>query len=184
MEFVVAGLAVLLMLVAFGYNQLIRAKVHIRQAWAQVAVQLQRRHDLIPRLVEVVAAYSTHEADLLAEVTAARTKALAETDPQRRPLAEDQVEQSLNRLIVRVENYPELQANELYTQLANQLRETEDRLAFARGFANDRVARYRKLTQTFPGTVLAKMFGFPSMEMFALDDPRAAAVPGIELGRQ
>ncbi len=178
---VVALAVIVLVAVVWGYNRLVRAKVRVRQGWAQVAVQLQRRHDLVPRLVEVVRGYAAHEAGVLDEVVARRTAALSEHDPARRPAAEEAFGQSLQRLLVLTESYPNLRADERFAHLSDELRDTEDRLAFARDFASHRVATYRGLTQTFPGNLLAAAFGFPREELFALDDPRAAAVPGIDL---
>ncbi len=174
-------LGLLLVGVVLVYNRLVRAKVRVRQAWAQVAVQLQRRHDLVPNLVASVRGYAGHERDILDEVTRLRAEALSESDPAQRPGAESAFGQALGRLLVLTENYPQLQADENFRHLQEQLRDTEDRLAFARGFANDRVASYRKLTGQFPTNLLASVFGFHHEEMFALDDPLAAAVPGVDL---
>ncbi len=179
-EVTVAIVAIVLALVMMAYNQMVRAKVRVRQAWAQVAVQLQRRHDLVPNLVATVKGYAGHEREILDEVTRLRGEALSQTDPAKRPGAEDAFGDALGRLLMLTENYPDLRADEGFRQLQDDLRDTEDRIQFARGFANDRVANYRKLTQTFPTSLLANLFGFGPEEMFALDDPRAAAVPGIE----
>ncbi|MEX0952206.1 MAG: LemA family protein [Nitriliruptoraceae bacterium] len=180
----IATATVVLVVVAWAYNRLIRAKVRVRQGWAQVAVQLQRRHDLVPRLVEVVRGYAAHEAGVLDDVVARRTAALSEHDASRRPAAEEAFGDALRRLIVITESYPDLRADERFAHLSDELRDTEDRLAFARDFASHRVATYRKLTETFPGNLLARAFGFPREQLFALDDPRAAAVPGIDLRGQ
>ena len=178
-----AGGAVLLLLAAIVlYNQLVRAKVKVRQAWAQVDAQLQRRHDLIPNLVATVGAYAAHERDVFERVTQARSDALAVTDPVARQDAEDHLGAALSGLLALSERYPDLKADENFRHLQTELSATEDRLAFARDFANDRVARYRKLADTVPGLLIARPFGFPREAMFATDDERASRSPDVRLG--
>lgn len=176
-------LSLLFLAVVLLYNRLVRAKIRVRQAWAQVAVQLQRRHDLIPNLVDAVKAYASHEREVFEAVTSARATAL-QAPAAERATAEDGFEQALGRLLMLSEQYPDLKADASFQALTTQLRETEDRIAFARDFANDRVARYRELTTTFPGSLVAGAFRFPREEMFALDDPRAAAAPDTKIGRR
>ncbi len=184
MGWALAGTAVaLLLLVAIiVYNRLIRAKVAVRQAWAQVDTQLQRRHDLIPNLVATVQAYAGHERTVLDAVTQARAQALSIRDPLDREVAEDQLAAALGRLFLLSEDYPELKADANFRALQTELSETEDRLAFARGFANDRVARYRELTDTLPGLLIARPFGMPRGELFATEDERARQRPDVQLG--
>lgn len=180
---VVAIGAVLLLAVILVYNQLIRAKVAVRQAWAQVDAQLQRRHDLIPNLVVVVQAYVGHERAVLDEVTRIRAQALAIRDPIAREVAEDALGEALAKLLALSERYPDLRADERFAALHDELVGTEDRLAFARGFANDRVARYRERTDTLPGLLVARPFRFPRESMFALEHERARRAPEVQLGR-
>lgn len=175
-------LATLLLAVIWLYNGLIRAKVKVRQAWAQVDAQLQRRHDLIPNLVATVQAYAGHERAVLDEVVRLRGTALAQHDPLDRAVAEDALGGALGRLLLVSEGYPDLRADERFAHLATELRGTEDRIAFARGFANDRVARYRKRTDTFPGLLIANAFRFPREQLFALEHERARRVPNVDLG--
>lgn len=181
-EMLIAAGGIVVLAVIWLYNRLIRAKVRVKQAWAQVAVQLQRRHDLIPNLVEAVSGYAAHEREVLNAVTSARAAALQAPAAQRGG-AEDQVETAVGRLLMLSEQYPRLQADANFQALAHQLRETESRLALARDFASSRVAIYRKLTTTFPGNLVAGAFRFPRQQMFALDDPRAAAAPEVNLDR-
>lgn len=175
--------SVVFLAVVLLYNRLTRAKIRVRQTWAQVAVQLQRRHDLIPNVVASVTAYAAHERDVLEGVTAARTAAL-QAPAAERAEAEDSVETAVGRLLLLAEHYPDLKADKNFQALTQQLRDTEDRIAFARDFASSRVARYRKLTTTLPGNLIAGLFRFPREEMFALDDPRAAAAPDTRIGRR
>lgn len=178
-EVIVGVGVVFMMLVIMGYNTLIRAKIQVRQSWAQVAAQLQRRYDLIPNLVATVQGYAAHERDVLEQVTTARATALAQTDPGLRPAAEDLLTDAIGRLLAIAENYPQLQADGRFQHFQRELQDTEDRIAFARDFANSRVANYRKLTDSFPSNLIARFFDFPREEMFALDDARAAIVPTI-----
>jgi len=183
MEIVVIAVNVVLIAAVIMYNRLIRAKVRVRQAWAHVAVQLQRRHDLIPNLVGAVQGYAAHERQVLDDVTRTRATALQASSAERAD-AEDAFEASLGRLLLLAENYPDLKADANFRALQQQLTETDDRIAFARDFASSRVAHYRKLTTTWPGNLLAGLFRFPREEMFALDDPRAAAAPDTKIGRR
>lgn len=173
---------VLLVALIALYNRLIRAKVKVRQAWAQVDAQLQRRHDLVPNLVAAVQGYAGHERAVLDEVVRARSVALSIGDPVTREGAEDALGAALGRLLMVAESYPQLRADERFAHLATELRGTEDRIAFARGFANDRVARYRELIDTLPGKLIAGPFGFPREQLFALEHERARAAPIVDLG--
>ncbi|MFP4149298.1 MAG: LemA family protein [Nitriliruptoraceae bacterium] len=172
----------LALVVVVLYNRLVRAKVKVRQAWAQVAVQQQRRHDLIPNVVAAARGSAAHERGLLDAVTAARTRALAATSHLDQDAAEQELTALLGQLLVLTEAQPDLQADGSFRQLQEELRDTEDRLAFARGFANDRVARYRTLTDTFPSSILAGLFRFPREEMFARASERVALAPDVQLG--
>ena len=182
MGWVVGGsLGALLLAVILLYNRLVRAKVRVRQAWAQVAVQQQRRHDLVPALVEVVRGHLRHERALLTEITETRARALTAGAPLEREHHEAALTDLLGRLLVLTEQQPTLTTDASFQQLQRELAETEDRLAFARGFANDRVARYRTLTDTFPGLLLARPFRFPREELFARESERAASAPDVDL---
>jgi LemA protein len=181
MVWVAGGVVLLLVAVVLLYNQLVRAKVKVRQAWAQLDTQLQRRHDLIPNLVATVNAYATHERDLLDAVTQARAAALAIADPIERRAAEDHLGAVLGQILLLSENYPDLKADANFRLLQTELSDTEDRLSFARDFANDRVARYRKLTDTLPGLIIAGPMGFPREALFCLQDQQARQRPDVQL---
>jgi LemA protein len=178
-----AGLVVLAVLgvaVIVLYNRLVRARVRADQAWAQVDTQLQRRHDLLPNLVTTVRAYAGHERATIEAVTTARTAALAVRDPSQRAGAEDELSAAVARLLALAENYPDLRADEGFQALATELTGTEERIAFARGFANDRVRRYREAITTFPGVLVARPFGFRDRPMFDADDG-AGMAPSVRL---
>ena len=182
MVWVGVGILVVLALApVWLYNRLIRAKVAVRKAWAQVDTQLQRRHDLIPSLVTTVRGYADHERQVLDEVTRARAQAVSTSGPIAREVAEDHLGVTVGRLIALAEQHPELKADGNFRALQSELSGTEDRIAFARGFANDRVARYRELTDTFPGWLIARPFGMPRGEMFALEHERARQRVDVDL---
>jgi LemA protein len=175
----VTGVLVVALIVL--YNRLIRARIRVRQAWAQVAVQQQRRHDLIPALVEVTRGHLAHERELLRTITEHRARALAARGPLERDQAEVELTALLGRLLVLAEQQPTLRTDATFQQLQQELVDTEDRLAFARGFANDRVARYRELIDSFPGVLLARPLGFPRGDLFSRESERAALAPDVRL---
>ena len=181
MEWLAGILLILVLTIVLLYNRLIRAKVKVRQAWAQVAVQQQRRHDLVPNVVAAARGSAAHERGLLDAVTRARGKALTATDHLDRDLAEQELTALLDRLLLVTEAQPDLQADGSFRKVQQELRDTEDRLAFARGFANDRVARYRTLTDTVPTLVIARLFRFPRTEMFARESELVARAPDVRL---
>lgn len=182
MGWVLGILAALGVATVLLFNDLVRARVAVRRAWAQVDTQLQRRHDLIPGLVAVVRAAAAHERAALDAVVRARAQALAVDDPVQRQLAEDDLGATVGRLVALAEENPTLATDDNFRALQLELAATEDRLAFARGFANDRVARYRRRTDTFPGLLVARALRFPRAALFALEDERARPVAVIELG--
>ena len=176
------GLGVLLVAVVWLYNRLIRAKVRVREAWAQVAVQQQRRHDLLPALVAALSGFADHEQAVLTAVTDARSRALTAVEPMARGAAEEHLSALTAQLLALREANPQLSADATFQRLARELRDIEDRLAFARDFANHRVASYRTMTDTLPGALLARPLRFPRKELFARENERAAIAPVVELG--
>ena len=172
----VVAAAVVVLAVVWLYNRLVRARVRVDEAWAQVATDLQRRHDLIPTLVGVVRGYAAHESDLFEEVTRARAAALGPHPPEERRAAEDALTDALARLLLLAENYPQLRADAVFADLQAELAATEDRLAFARDFAAHRVARYHELLDTFPSVVVARLFRFERRPTFVADE-HARSVP-------
>jgi LemA protein len=163
-----------------AFNGLVRARVRTREAWSQIDVELTRRHDLIPNLVETVKGYAAHERGTFAAVTAARAGAIsAQTsgDPGRVGPAENVLTGSLRTLFAVAENYPQLRAVESFLQLQEQLTATEDKLEFARHFYNTSVRDYDIAIQTFPRSVLARAFGFGPVGFFETDARHREAPP-------
>ena len=161
-------LVVVLALVAL-YNRLVRFRNRVDNAWAQVDVQLRRRYDLIPNLVETVKGYAAHERETFEAVTQARARAQAAQGPAEQGAAEGILGQALGRLFAVAEDYPELQADENFRQLQTELGETENRIAVSRQVYNDTVLTYNNAIQTVPGVFFAGPFGFTKREFFELE---------------
>ncbi len=157
------------------YNGLVRKRNRAENAWAQVDVQLKRRHDLIPNLVETVKGYAAHERGTFDEVTQARTAAQQAQGPQAQAQAENVLTQALGKLFAVAENYPTLRATENFQQLQAQLSETESNIAVARQVYNDTVLTYDNALQTVPTSIVAGIFNFRSREYFQTDDAERAA---------
>ena len=168
---IVLGILVLVVLyVIVQYNGLVRLRNRIENAWSQIGVQLQRRYDLIPNLVETVTGYAAHEKGVLESVTQARAAAINAEGPADQAKAENMITGALKSLFAVAEAYPDLKANENFAQLQEELSSTEGRIAYARQFYNDAVQSYNTKIQTFPSNLIAGPFGFREREYFEADD--------------
>ncbi len=152
------------------YNALVGLRNRLENAWAQIDVQLKRRYDLIPNLVEAVKDYMQFEQDVLTRVTEARAQAASATGPAEQARAENVLTGALRQLFAVVENYPELKANENVMRLQEELTGTEDRIASSREFYNENVRVFNTRLQTFPTNLIAGMLGFRAREFFATGD--------------
>lgn len=148
------------------YNSLVSAEENIDSKWAQVENQLQRRFDLIPNLVESVKGYANHEQEVITSITEARAQMGSANSPQEQAVANDALTGALSRLLVVVENYPNLKADANFRQLMDELAGTENRLAVAREDYNNEVQQFNKHVKRFPGNLVAGMFGFEQKEYF------------------
>ena len=166
----VAVLLLLALAVVVLYNRLVRLRNRAENSWAQVDVQLRRRWDLIPNLVETVKGYAAHERETFEAVTAARTRAQAAQGPAEQGAAEGLLGQALGRLFAVAEAYPELQADENFRQLQDELAQTENRIAVSRQVYNDTVLTYNNAVQTVPGVLVAGPFGFAKREFFEIEE--------------
>lgn len=175
------------------YNSLVRARHNYQNAYAQIDVQLSRRHDLIPNLVETAKAYMRHEQNTLTAVANARTAAIQARQgaaPDNAPAmaalagAENALSGSIGQFFLVSENYPELKASANMQQLAEELTSAENRVAFARQAYNDAVMVYRNKQDTFPSNLVSNMFSFGQAAYLELDDPVKRAAPQITLGRE
>jgi len=172
-------LAVFLFLVLL-YNRLVRLRNRVDNAWAQVEVQLKRRWDLIPNLVETVKGYAAHERETFESVTQARAAAQQARTPAETAQAEGILGAALGRLLAVAEAYPELQADENFRQLQSELAETENRVATSRQVYNDSVLTYNNTVQTFPGVVFAGPFGFTVREFFEVEEEAQREAPVVD----
>ncbi len=161
-------LAILVLYAIFVYNKLIILRNRVKNAWAQVLVQLKRRADLIPNLVETVKGYAAHEKTVFENVTKARTQFLSATTPTEQMEASNMLTGALRTLFAVAENYPELKANENFLKLQEDLTDTENKIAFSREFYNDTVLKYNNAIQVFPANLFAGMFGFQPERMFEI----------------
>ena len=171
MIFLVILLVIIVLLFMFFigiYNALIRLRNQVKNAWSQIDVQLKRRHDLIPNLVETAKGYMKHERETLESVTKARNLAqqMASAGAGERAKAEGELSSVLSRLLAVVENYPDLKANQNFLALQEELASTENKISFSRQYYNDSVLRYNNQTQMFPSNIVASMTGFKASEFF------------------
>ena len=163
---------VLIVLFVVGvYNSLIRKRMRVKEAWADIDVQLKRRYDLIPNIVESVKGYATHEKEVFEKVTVARSQAMQATGGANKMAAENQLSQTLKSLFAVAENYPELKANQNFLQLQTELVDTEDKIQAARRFYNGNVRDYNITIQTFPSNIIAGIFAFKAEPLFETSEP-------------
>jgi len=176
---VIVGIVVLIGLVLVGmYNGLVRARVRTREAWSGIDVQLKRRADLIPNLVETVRGYAAHERETLEEVTRARSMVEQAGDVGSAAEANNMLTGALRHLFAVSERYPDLKANQNFLELQQELSDIEEKIAFARQFYNRNVMSYNTRIQTFPNVVMANMFGFAGFEFFEAEE-EAREVPEV-----
>ena len=178
---IIIGLGLALGLaVGLTYNRMVARRNAVDSSWAQIDVQLRKRHDLIPPLVEAVKGYASHERTTFERVSESRGAALAATRVPERAAAEGELARATGALLGVAENYPELEASSNFSKLQTQLREVEDQIAIARRVYNDTVETYNTLVQIFPALIVARLAGFTPREFF--DAPTAAeATPEVDL---
>lgn len=173
---------VLAVVVVVLYNRLIRSRNRVDTAWSDIDVQLQRRHDLVPRLVTAVDQYAKYERATLEAVTELRAEARRVTSVSDRSKVEDQLGAGVHKLIALAESYPDLKANENFLNLQNELVETENYLQFARRYYNGSVRDYNTMTETVPSNFIAGAFSFSARDFFQKTSDDAANVPLVEFG--
>ncbi len=180
------GVVVVLLLWAVGqYNALVKLRNLVQEAWRQIDVELQRRHDMIPNLVETVKGYAAHERETFELVTKARAAASAPNlGPAEAAVQENMLTQALGKLFAVVENYPELKANTLFQQLQTELTNTEDRIAAGRRFYNANVRTINTKVETFPTSIIAGMFGFHREEYFETEDEAVRQPPSVSFDKK
>jgi LemA protein len=169
--------AILLIYLIFMYNSLVTSRNRVDEAWSDIEVQLKRRYDLIPNLVNTVKGYAKHEEGLFTKVTDARSKAMAAPTPPQKLAAENEFTQTIRSLFAVAENYPDLKANTNFLSLQRDLTDTEDKIQASRRFYNGNVRDYNTKLQTFPTNIFASMFNFRAKTFFDIDDKGPESQP-------
>ncbi len=167
---IIAALAVIVLWLIFTFNSLVRTRYRVREAWSDINVQLKRRYDLIPNLVETVKGYMAHEAGVFMSVSEARSRAMGASSKDEKDKAENALSGTLKTLFAVAENYPQLKANENFMQLQNELSDTENKIQAARRFYNGNVMDYNTKIEVFPTNLMAGMFGFKKEEFFGVEN--------------
>ncbi len=175
------AIALLVIIVLSKYNSFVLLRNRYENGWAQINVELKRRYDLIPNLVNSVKGYMTHEKEVFENVTKARSQAMQANTVSEHGEAEAQLTKTLKSLFAVMENYPELKANENVMKLQEELTSTENRISFSRQFYNDIVMRYNQSIQLFPGNIIAGMFNFHKQDYFQPDMAEVQQVPTVNL---
>jgi LemA protein len=166
-----------------AYNSLVGLRNRVKNAWSQIDVQLKRRHDLIPNLVETAKGYMSHERETLTAITEARSRAMGAGTVAEKGVAETQLSQALSRFLVSVENYPDLKANQNFLALQEELTSTENKIAFARQSYTDAVNFYNNKIEMFPSNVVAGMFNFRPETFFEIEEPAQREAPKVSFTR-
>ena len=180
--FLIAILVIIVLLVFFVigiYNALVRLRNQVQNAWSQIDVQLKRRHDLIPNLVETAKGYMKHERETFESITQARSRAMGANTVADAAKAEGALTDALSKFMLVVENYPDLKANQNFLSLQETLTSTENKIAFARQGYNDQVLFFNNKIQMFPSNIIANMFNFIEREFFEIEDAAEREVPKV-----
>ena len=171
---IILVIVILLVIAIIGmYNGLVQARIKVDNAWSQIDVQLQRRFDLIPNFVETVKGYMTHEKETFEKIAALRTSWANASSVSEKADLDNQLSTSLKTIMAVSENYPELKANQNFSELSEELRNTENKISFSRQFYNDSVTRYNTKLELFPSNLVAGMFNFQKKELFAAESDEA-----------
>jgi LemA protein len=183
MIFLVVLLVVVVLVIFYFvgiYNALIRLRNQVKNAWSQIDVQLKRRHDLIPNLVETAKGYMQHERETLENITKARSQAMSAQGVGEKSKAEGLLSGAISRFLLVVENYPDLKANQNFLALQEELTSTENKIAFARQAYNDQVLFFNNKIQMFPSNIVAQMFNFQKEEFFEIEEEKEREAPKVD----
>ena len=185
MGWIILAIVVILVIAIISmYNGLVSARVKVDNAWSQIDVQLQRRFDLIPNFVETVKGYAAHESETFEKITSLRTSwANANTVAEKADL-DNQLSGALKTIMAVSENYPDLKANQNFSELSEELRNTENKISFSRQFYNDTVTMYNQKLQIFPSNIIANMFNFTPRELFTVDNAEARKNVKVDFGKK
>ena len=181
---ILAIVVILVIAIISTYNGLVSSRVKVDNAWSQIDVQLQRRFDLIPNFVETVKGYAAHESETFEKITSLRTSwANANTVAEKADL-DNQLSGALKTIMAVSENYPDLKANQNFSELSEELRNTENKISFSRQFYNDTVTMYNQKLQIFPSNIIANMFNFTPRELFTVDNAEARKNVKVDFGKK
>jgi len=179
---VLAIIVILAVVVVSIYNGLVRLRNTSEQAWSDIDVQLKRRYDLIPNLIETVKGYAAHEKETLEKVVQARSMAMGENSPEKKAESENFLQSTLKSLFALSENYPDLKANQNFLDFQNELSEIEEKIQLARRYYNAVVRDLNTRVESVPSNIIANMFGFIKKEYFELDSTEEKQVPDVSFG--
>ena len=180
---IILGIVVVLIIAVIGmYNSLVQSKIKVDNAWSQIDVQLQRRFDLIPNFVETVKGYMTHEKETFEKIASLRTSWANANSVSEKADLDNQLSTTLKTIMAVSENYPELKANQNFSELSEELRNTENKISFSRQFYNDTVTMYNTKIQVFPSTIIAGMFNFKARDLFKAESDEARRNVKVDFG--
>ncbi|MDD5221109.1 MAG: LemA family protein [Candidatus Paceibacterota bacterium] len=177
---IIAVIAVIVIAAISIFNRLVRLRMRSKEAWSDIDVQLKRRYDLIPNLIETVKGYATHERELFEKVTQARAAAMGATGIEEKGKAENALSQTLKSLFAVSENYPELKASVNFLELQKELADTEDKIQASRRFYNANVRDLNIAIESFPSNIFAKIFVFKKMDLFEIEEAAQREVPKVQ----
>ena len=175
-------IVVLVMAIIAMYNELVSLRMKVDNAWSQIDIQLQRRFDLIPNFVETVKGYMKHESETFEKIAALRTSWANASSIKDKAEIDNQMSGALKTVMAVSESYPELKANTNFSELSEELRNTENKISFSRQFYNDSVTKYNTKIQLFPSNIIAGMFNFTARELFTVDDQNARKNVKVDFG--
>lgn len=180
---IILGIVVVLIIAVIGmYNSLVQSKIKVDNAWSQIDVQLQRRFDLIPNFVETVKGYMTHEKETFEKIASLRTSWANANSVSEKAELDNQLSTTLKTIMAVSENYPELKANQNFSELSEELRNTENKISFSRQFYNDTVTMYNTKLQVFPSNIIAGMFNFKARDLFKSESDEARRNVKVDFG--
>ena len=180
---IILGIVVVLIIAVIGmYNSLVQSKIKVDNAWSQIDVQLQRRFDLIPNFVETVKGYMTHEKETFEKIASLRTSWANANSVSEKAELDNQLSTTLKTIMAVSENYPELKANQNFSELSEELRNTENKISFSRQFYNDTVTMYNTKLQVFPSNIIAVMFNFKARDLFKAESDEARRNVKVDFG--
>ncbi len=178
---IIFGVLVILVLwIIFIYNRLVALRNRVKEAWSDIEVQLKRRYNLIPNLVETVKGYASHEKEVFEKVTQARTKAIGAQNLKEKAVAENMLSNTLKSLFAVAENYPQLRSSENFQKLQDELTDAEDKIQAARRFYNGNVRDFNIKIESFPSNIIAKIFNFKKVEFFEIKEEVEKDVPKLK----